>query len=92
MILNQFIFTIDGKVYDLPDQLKDIPDYTVFRALSASAYADDFVGPPRPVMRGELGELLGFKIVDFPYVPPVKAAKIVPPPRQQGLKKHWRRW
>lgn len=94
MTLNQYIITVDGKVYDLPHQLKDVPDNTVFRALSAYADADDFVGPPRPVMRGELCEILGFRIyqkLGFPYVPPPSPLKREPP-KPKGPKKHWRRW
>jgi hypothetical protein len=88
----QVIITADGEVYTLSDQLKEVPDYSVFRALSASSYADDFVGPPRPLYRGELGEISTIRVVEFPWVPPVKAKPKKNPPHPKGPAKLWRRW
>ncbi len=86
------VITANGEVYTLPDQLRIIPDYTVFRALSASAYADDFVGPPRPLYRGQLGEIHGIRVVTSSWIPPVKAEPKKKPPQSKGPVKHWRRW
>jgi len=88
MTNNQFI-TVDGYMFSHP---REVPDNTVFRAISDSRYAEDFVGPPRPVTRGELGELLGFRIVSSTGVPSVKEKTSASLPKPKGPKKHWRRW
>jgi hypothetical protein len=90
--METLIITSTGDVYKLPSQIDDIPDYSVFRELSTPAYADDFVGPPRPLLRGELCYLLGLKIVKSPRASVPKKPKAVPLSSCKGPKKHWRRW
>jgi hypothetical protein len=85
-------FTPEGRHKSLSIGLTDSNDSGLWKAMITPAYDEDFVGPQQPVMRGELGELSGIRIIDFPYVPPVKSKTLKAPPRSKGPKKHWRRW
>ncbi len=73
---------------------EEASDDTILRALTRPAYDEDFVGPHQPLMRGEIGEILGVRVVrtSFPWVPPVKAKPKKKPPQSKGPTKHWRRW
>ena len=83
-------FSVNGhSVCVLPENASDD---TVMRALTRPAYDEDFVGPHQPLMRGEIGEMHGIRVVTSPWVLPVKAKPRKRPPQSKGPAKHRRRW
>jgi hypothetical protein len=64
-------------------------DDTIMRALTKPAYDKDFVGPCQPLMRGELGEIYGIRVVTSPLLKEKALASLLKP---KVPKKHWRRW